>query len=70
MGWPTPKLITVPHESVALNAALGSAMVRNQPNEVGPPLRRGLEQVRRGTPALIAAYLPTLVDEMSLATRK
>ena len=30
-GWPTPKLITVPHESVALNAALGSAMIRNQP---------------------------------------
>ena len=30
-GWPAPKLITVPHESVALNAALGSAMVRNQP---------------------------------------
>src|SRR5262252_7753511 len=31
-GWPTPKLITVPHESVALNAALGSAMIRNQPD--------------------------------------
>jgi acetolactate synthase I/II/III large subunit len=30
-GWPAPKLITVPHESVALNAALGSAMIRNQP---------------------------------------
>src|SRR2546427_10577027 len=30
-GWPTSKLITVPHESVALNAALGSAMIRNQP---------------------------------------
>jgi hypothetical protein len=60
----------VPHESVALNAALGSAMVRNQPEEVGPALRRGLEQVRRGTPALIPAYLPTLVDELSLATRK
>src|SRR5947208_13764196 len=30
-GWLTPKLITVPHESVALNAALGSAMIRNQP---------------------------------------
>src|ERR1700757_633067 len=30
-GWPTPKLITVPHESVALNAALGTAMIRNQP---------------------------------------
>jgi hypothetical protein len=23
-----------------------------------------LEQVRKGTPALIAAYLPTLVEEM------
>ena len=41
-----------------------------EPEEVGPALRRGLEQVRRGTPALIAAYLPTLVEEMSLATRK
>ena len=30
-GWPAPKLVTVPHEGVALNAALGSAMVRNQP---------------------------------------
>ena len=30
-GWPAPKLITVTHEAVALNAALGSAMVRNQP---------------------------------------
>jgi acetolactate synthase-1/2/3 large subunit len=42
----------------------------SEPEEVGPALRRGLEQVRRGTPALIAAYLPTLVEEMSLATRK
>src|SRR5579883_104188 len=30
-GWPAPRLITVTHEGVALNAALGSAMVRNQP---------------------------------------
>ena len=45
-GWPAPKLITVPHESVALE--------------------RGLEQVRKGTPALIAAYLPTHVEEMKL----
>ncbi len=30
-GWPAPKLITVTHEAVALNAALGTAMVRNQP---------------------------------------
>ena len=30
-GWPAPKLITVTHEAVALNAALGTAMIRNQP---------------------------------------
>jgi thiamine pyrophosphate-dependent acetolactate synthase large subunit-like protein len=38
--------------------------------EVGPALKRGLEQVRKGTPALVAAYLPTLVEEMSFAQRK
>ncbi len=37
-----------------------------EPEEVGPALQRGLEQVRKGTPAIIAAYLPTLVEEMSL----
>ena len=35
-------------------------------DEVGPALRRGLEQVRNGTPALIAAKIPTAVQEMSL----
>src|ERR1051326_3736767 len=30
-GWPTPKLISVPHEGVALNAAMGEAMVANRP---------------------------------------
>lgn len=34
--------------------------------EVGPALRRGLDQVRRGTPALVAVMLPTLVEEMTL----
>ncbi len=37
-----------------------------EPEEVGPALRRGLEQVRKGTPAIIAAYLPTLVEEFDL----
>jgi acetolactate synthase-1/2/3 large subunit len=32
------------------------------PEEVGPALHRGLEQTRRGTPALIAVMLPTLVE--------
>ncbi len=31
-GWPAPKLITMMHESVALHAALGSAMVTGQPS--------------------------------------
>lgn len=30
-GWPAPRLVTMTHEHVALNAALGNAMVRNQP---------------------------------------
>jgi len=34
--------------------------------DVGPALRRGLEQVRNGTPALIAAKIPTAVQEMGL----
>ncbi len=37
-----------------------------EPEEVGPALQRGLEQTRRGTPALIAVMLPTLVEEMAL----
>jgi acetolactate synthase-1/2/3 large subunit len=41
-----------------------------EPDEVGPALKRGLEQVRKGSPALVAAYLPTLVEEMSLAARQ
>src|ERR1041384_4290374 len=30
--WPTPRLVTVPHEAVALNAALGETMVSGQPS--------------------------------------
>src|SRR6267142_1272073 len=30
-GRPAPRLVTMTHEHVALNAALGNAMVRNQP---------------------------------------
>jgi acetolactate synthase-1/2/3 large subunit len=38
----------------------------HEPEEVEPALRRALEQTRRGTPALVAAWLPTLVEEMEL----
>jgi acetolactate synthase-1/2/3 large subunit len=41
-----------------------------EPEEVGPARKRGREQVRKGTPAVVAAYLPTLVEEMSFAQRK
>ena len=37
----------------------------HEPEEVGPALRRGLEQVRNGTPAVVAVMLPTLVEDMS-----
>jgi acetolactate synthase-1/2/3 large subunit len=30
-GWPAPRLVTLIHENVALHAAIGNAMVRNQP---------------------------------------
>lgn len=47
-------------------AANGYGETVREPEEVGPALRRGLEQVRKGTPAVIAAYLPTLVEEFGL----
>src|SRR5437660_9642892 len=33
-GWPAPELVTVPHEHVALNAALGAAAVSGKPTAV------------------------------------
>jgi len=36
------------------------------PAEVGAALRRGLDAVRNGSPAVIGVWLPTLVEEMSL----
>jgi thiamine pyrophosphate-dependent acetolactate synthase large subunit-like protein len=45
-------------------AANGYGETVREPDEVAPALKRGLEHVRRGSPAIIAAYLPTLVEEM------
>ena len=33
-GWPAPQLVTVPHESVALNAAMGASMVSGRPTAI------------------------------------
>ncbi len=45
-------------------AANGYGETVKEPEDVAPALKRGLDQVRRGSPAVIAAYLPTLVEEM------
>ncbi len=45
-------------------AANGYGETVYEPEEMGPALRRGLEHVRNGSPAVVAAMLPTLVDEM------
>ena len=47
-------------------AANGYGETVSEAAQVGPALRRGLEQVRNGTPAVIAVTLPTIVEEMSL----
>jgi len=39
----------------------------SDPEEVGPALERGLEQVRKGHPAIVSVWLPTLVEEMKMA---
>jgi acetolactate synthase-1/2/3 large subunit len=40
-----------------------------EPEEVEPALKRALAQVRRGVPALVAAYLPTPMEERDLPMR-
>ena len=47
-------------------AANGYGETVTTAEEIGPALRRGLEQVRRGTPAVIAARIPTLPQEMAM----
>lgn len=39
----------------------------SEPQEVGPALRRGLEQVRNGHTAVVSVWLPTIVEEMAMA---
>ena len=44
-------------------AAGAYAETVRDPAEVGPAFRRGLEQIRRGTPAVIALWLPKLLSD-------
>jgi len=47
-------------------SANGYGETVREPEEVAPALARAMDQIHRGTPALIAAMLPTLVEEMTL----
>ncbi len=50
-------------------AANGYGETVREPEEVEPALRRALDQVRRGVPAVVAAYLPTHLEETKLHPR-
>ena len=62
-GWPAPRLVTMIHESVALNAALGNAMFRGQPAATAAHVDAGTlhhgaalhTAWRSGTPVLMTA---------------
>jgi len=41
----------------------------SEPENLAPALRRGLDCVRQGSPAIISAHLPTVVEEMSLSRK-
>ena len=54
-----------PNFAKLAEAANGYGEEVTEPEQVAPALRRGLEQVRTGTPAVVAGHLPTLVEEMA-----
>ena len=45
----------------------GYGEVVSDSDQVGPALRRGLEATRKGHPAVVAVWLPTMVEEMKMA---
>ena len=55
-----------PNFAKLAEAANGYGEIVSDPAEVGPALRRGKEQIRNGTPAVIAVNLPTIPEEMAL----
>ena len=52
-----------------MTTEISTSMIRELRDKTGAGImdaKRALEQTRQGTPALVAAYLPTLVEEMEL----
>lgn len=47
-------------------AANGYGETVREPEKVAPALARALKHARDGTPAVVAAWLPTLVEEAAL----
>ena len=45
----------------------GYGEVVSEAKQVGPALKRGLEATRKGNPAVISVWLPTMVEEMKMA---
>ncbi len=45
----------------------GYGEVVSEANQVGPALKRGLEATRKGHPAVVSVWLPTMVEEMKMA---
>jgi acetolactate synthase-1/2/3 large subunit len=41
----------------------------SDPKRLGQALRRGLDCVRQGLPAIVSAHLPTVLEEMSMAQK-
>jgi acetolactate synthase-1/2/3 large subunit len=55
-----------PNFAKLAEAANGYGETVYEPEEVGPALQRGLEATRKGSPAVVAVWLPTHVEEMAL----
>ena len=45
----------------------GYGEVVTEAQQVGPALKRGLDATRKGNPAVISVWLPTMVEEMNMA---
>jgi acetolactate synthase I/II/III large subunit len=60
-GWPTPRLITVPHEAAALNAAIGVSMVTGQPSATAVHVDVGLQNFGGAIHTAIRGNYPVLI---------
>ncbi|HLQ32236.1 MAG TPA: thiamine pyrophosphate-dependent enzyme, partial [Chloroflexota bacterium] len=59
-----------PNFAKLAEAGNGYGELVSDPDQVGPALKRGLEQTRKGTPAVIAVDLPTLIEERQFLSHR